>query len=141
MCCLGLTFLGALAIMADLEHAMSPDHNASAREERQPLHIVRTLRILACATVCTVVWAADPTTPVIEAPKASEREWFGGKGMSEWSRLTGDWNGYRTKLEENGAIFTIWLASEVSDALQDGQLWPGIRRVCRSVRCSTQVLI
>lgn len=48
-----------------------------------------------------------------EAPKAEEpkvtpeedREWFGHKPFWEWSRVTGDWGGARTRLENLGIEF------------------------------------
>lgn len=40
--------------------------------------------------------AADGATP------EGEREWFGHKPIWEWSRVTGDWGGGRTYLEDHG---------------------------------------
>ncbi|MBL0869158.1 MAG: carbohydrate porin [Phycisphaerales bacterium] len=50
-----------------------------------------------------------PETPKIDKPEAikpEEREWIGGKPFLEWSRLTGDWGGVRTELENAGLTLT-----------------------------------
>lgn len=56
-----------------------------------------------------------PVTPV---PAPPGREWFGGLPMWEWSRITGDWGGFRTDLEEKGVTvagsFTIEWANAIS---------------------------
>lgn len=46
---------------------------------------------------------AKPTdTKLTEPAPVALREWFGGKPIWEWSRLTGDWGGLRTDLENAG---------------------------------------
>ncbi len=44
-----------------------------------------------------------PVAPGVKAE--GEREWFGHKPVWEWSRLTGDWGGGRTYLEDHGVTF------------------------------------
>lgn len=46
-----------------------------------------------------------PGAPVPPATKDELRDWFGGKPIWEWSRLSGDWAGYRTQLEDAGLTF------------------------------------
>ncbi|MDZ4755596.1 MAG: carbohydrate porin [Phycisphaerae bacterium] len=62
--------------------------------------------------------AVDTARPAPVDP--SQREWFGGRPIWEWSRLTGDWAGARTSLEERGVTvegsFTIEWADAISDA-------------------------
>lgn len=46
--------------------------------------------------------------PKVEETKPTpeeEREWFGHKAFWEWSRVTGDWGGARTRLENQGIEF------------------------------------
>lgn len=68
--------------------------------------------------------SAEPAEP--EAPEA--REWFGGKPWWEWSRLTGDWGGIRTALEEKG------LSLEASYTLDWSSVWSGGLRNVASTR-------
>ncbi len=60
----------------------------------------------------------EETTP--EEPKAEELpDWFGGKPLWQWSRLTGNWGGLRTDLENAG--FTI----SASFTLDWSGVWSG----------------
>lgn len=49
--------------------------------------------------------AEKPPAATSETPEG-EREWFGHKPIWEWSRLTGDWGGGRTYLEDNGVTIS-----------------------------------
>lgn len=71
-----------------------------------------------------------------EAPKGEEtkpteeeeREWFGHKDLWEWSRLTGDWGGARSKLESVGIGFAG------SYTLDWSSVWSGGLRNVASTR-------
>jgi porin len=58
--------------------------------------------------------------PAAEATPAGEREWFGGLPPWEWSRLTGDWAGARTWLEEHGLTIEGSFTIEWADAISGG---------------------
>jgi porin len=55
------------------------------------------------------------------AVEESAREWFGGLPFLEWSRVTGDWGGIRTDLENAGITvggsFTIEWANAISGGI------------------------
>ncbi len=48
------------------------------------------------------------------------REWFGGLPWWQWSRMTGDWAGGRTWLEEHGITFEGSFTIEWADAISGG---------------------
>lgn len=54
-----------------------------------------------------------------ETPKPP-REWFGERSWLEWSRLTGDWGGARTKLEDAGLSFSASYVFDWSSVLSGG---------------------
>jgi len=55
------------------------------------------------AALCSLLPAQEGQGAASEtAPVTAEREWIGGAPILEWTRLTGDWAGLRTRLEENG---------------------------------------
>ena len=58
--------------------------------------------------------------PEPAVPVAAPREWFGLAPWSGWTRLTGDWNGARTALEDAGIDFNGSLVSEWSDVFSGG---------------------
>jgi porin len=60
---------------------------------------------------------AEPA-PLADAPE--EPEWFGGKPYLEWSRLTGDWAGGRTWLEERGVTFEATHTLDWTSVLSGG---------------------
>ncbi|MDZ4830516.1 MAG: carbohydrate porin [Phycisphaerae bacterium] len=55
-------------------------------------------------------------------PEANDltRDWFGGAPPWEWSRLTGDWAGARTWLEEHGVTIEGSFTIEWADAISGG---------------------
>lgn len=57
--------------------------------------------------------------PATEKP-AGEREWFGGLPIWEWSRITGDWAGARTWLEDHGVTVAGSFTIEWADAISGG---------------------
>ncbi|MBL9147753.1 MAG: carbohydrate porin [Phycisphaerae bacterium] len=60
-----------------------------------------------------------PSAPLPDDGPAGT-EWFGGLSPWEWSRLTGDWGGARTWLEEHGVTFASSLTIEWGDAISGG---------------------
>lgn len=54
------------------------------------------------------------------AKAAGEREWFGALPPWSWSRLTGDWGGGRTWLEERGVTVAGSFTIEWADAISGG---------------------
>lgn len=74
-----LTWLVALAIAAPTASQQQPDAPTTA------------------APSATVATAIDE-----QSADAADREWLGGAPFWRWSRLTGDWGGHRTWLEERG---------------------------------------
>ncbi|HMQ21694.1 MAG TPA: carbohydrate porin [Planctomycetota bacterium] len=46
--------------------------------------------------------AAQDSVETERATVTAAREWIGGRPFSEWTRVSGDWGGYRTRLEEIG---------------------------------------
>lgn len=74
-------------------------------------------RGLAAGVLClsSIVTAQDASDVV-----APEREWIGGAPLWNWSRLTGDWGGWRTDLEELGVEFGGGLTWDWSAAWRGG---------------------
>jgi porin len=64
--------------------------------------------------------APEAAKPAEAAPKAEEREWFGGLSWWKWSRVTGDWGGARTSMEDKGITFAGSLTWEWSSVWDGG---------------------
>jgi len=50
----------------------------------------------------------------------SGREWYGGKQITAWGQLSGDWAGQRTRLADAGVAIEATLVNEVSEVLRAG---------------------
>lgn len=57
-----------------------------------------------------------------EEPDEDQRglEWFGGNPWWEWSRISGNWGGFRTQLEDAGISFESSLTLEWTDVMKGG---------------------
>ncbi len=62
---------------------------------------------------------SEPAAESAAVP-ADQREWFGGLPIWEWSRITGDWGGARTFLEEHGVTVAGSFTIEWADAISGG---------------------
>jgi porin len=56
--------------------------------------------------------AQDAAPPAEPAP----REWIGGSPFTDWTRLSGDWAGWRTRLEDAGIEFAAGYTSDLAAA-------------------------
>jgi len=71
----------------------------------------------------------EPATQTPESkPEEKKSEWFGGASFWEWSRVSGDWAGLRTKLEDKGLSF------DASYTLDWSSVWDGGLRNVASTR-------
>lgn len=71
--------------------------------------------------------AATPAEPDVKKDTPAS-EWFGGASFWEWSRMTGDWDGARTTLENKGLSF------DASYTLDWSSVWDGGLRNVASTR-------
>ncbi len=62
---------------------------------------------------------AEEPTPAEAAP-AEKPDWFGGKPWWEWSKMTGDWGGLRTKMEDAGFTLSASLTFDWSSVWSGG---------------------
>jgi porin len=64
--------------------------------------------------------ARDPAPQTPPSASDSAREWFGQKPWSAWTRVTGDWAGARTSLEDAGFKFSGSAVTEWSQVFRGG---------------------
>lgn len=74
-----------------------------------------------------------PAPPTPPAPPASDtpddpRDWFGHRPLLSWERLTGDWGGARTRLEDAGLTISSSFLLDLSSAWSGGQSGRATRR-------------
>lgn len=61
--------------------------------------------------------------PTAAAPVADARDWIGGAPLWQWSRLTGDWAGWRSELEAAGIEIAGSVTWDWSAASRSGRCW------------------
>ncbi|QQS08593.1 MAG: carbohydrate porin [Phycisphaerales bacterium] len=61
-----------------------------------------------------------PRTTTTEPIETPPREWFGSTPWTHWTRVTGDWNGGRTWLEDNGLTISGSYVVDYASVLDGG---------------------
>lgn len=83
-----------------------------------------TIRVSILSVVLAAGMARAQSDPESAAAPAelptSDREWFGHKPWGQWGRITGDWGGARTHLEDNGITFNGSLTTDWGTVIEGG---------------------
>lgn len=112
-----LTPLLALACAIDLASV-----SRVAGQERQD---TPTVRLVSAVTSTDAARPADASTETeasetaatVTSEDAGRREWLGGPGWLQWSRMTGDWASWRASLERRGLTFLLGATVDSSRAV------------------------
>lgn len=82
-------------------------------------HAVRASLFLI--PLCAAPAFAQDNSAQANSGDRAGREWIGGEPFSRWTRATGDWNGYRTQLEEMGIEIAGGFTADFGGAVAGGQ--------------------